>query len=103
MVVPFYFNNSEEQFQKAVREAIMIPLKEAFGGTVPVYRLSMSAVDYQQDPKLKENSANTAHEIFKRFLSKPALDCQKMVSLETRVKRLIQKHVALEEDHKKLQ
>lgn len=102
MLVPAFFPN-EERFAHALEESIMSPLREAFGGDVPCYRLSMSKTDYLADPSLEFKVKETACEIYERFLNQKPLDCQKMVSLETRIKRLIHQHVALEEDHKHLE
>merc|ERR1740123_399297 len=99
MLVPAFFP-TEDRFQEALKEAIMVPLQEAFGGSVPCYRLSLSKLDYEHRPQLADQTQEAAHDMYDRFLSIAPLDCQKMVSLETRIKRLIQKHVKLEETQK---
>merc|ERR1719210_1780131 len=78
----------------------MSPLTEAFGAPCPCYKLSLSKTDYTRDDGLKQKTLETAQEIYDRFLDVPPLDCQKMVSLETRIKLLIKDHVQLEELNK---
>lgn len=99
MLVPAFFPN-EERFQYALDEAIMIPLRQAFGNTVPEFRLSMAKMDYISDPRLEEKSLITANTIYENFLKVEPIDTQQMEALETRVKRLIKQHVKLEEEQK---
>merc|ERR1712154_249908 len=97
-IIPSFYN-TEERFQQALQESIMSPLADAFGDVCPCYRLSLAKVDYTRDPDLELKTLETAEEIYDRFIG-TAVDCQKMVSLETRIKLLIQDHVKLEELNK---
>lgn len=99
-IIPSFYN-TEERFQAALEESIMGPLADAFGDKCPCYRLSLAKVDYQRNPELETATLETAEEIYDSFVNVPPLDCQKMVSLETRIKLLIQDHVKLEELNQK--
>lgn len=101
-LIPMFFQ-TEERFDQAFEEAIMKPLRESFSGEVPVFRMSISKKDYMVQPELENEAKEAAHDIYELYQHKEALDCQQMVSLETRIKRLIQKHVALQELQKKTQ
>jgi len=101
-IIPSFYN-TEERFQAALEESIMAPLADAFGDKCRCFKLSLAKSDYMRQPELETKTLETAEEIYNCFLDVPPLDCQKMVSLETRIKLLIKDHVKLEELNKKTQ
>jgi len=100
-LIPVYFPNVQ-RFEQALEQSVLNPLTEAFGDSAEYFMLSLAKADYMVQPELEEQTKERLLEIYTKFMQIKAIDCQQMVSLETRIRLLIQKHVALETEHKQM-
>jgi len=98
------FYPSLERLEVALKEACFIPLNNAFGeGECKYFRLSTQANDYIEFPDSKSQSLKNAYSLYKAYENAPPICCQKLESLEIRVRRLIKDQISLEAKKKEIE
>eukprot|EP00494_Astrolonche_serrata_P030824 UN31092 len=98
-----HFYKTEAKLREALEEAVLRPLRYAFGaGNIPVFKVSLAIEDYIEVPGAKNMTIQNLQTMYNTVNIQDRINTQKLAPLATRVRRLIKEHLRLEDDNSKL-